>query len=87
MLRDDFIESDEWQAIMRRLLDWQTNAIVSMRNAGDFATSRYFAGQLDSIDYMLELPEKLLSNGEDAAPTNEGVRELPNHPRPTKTLF
>lgn len=86
MLRDDFIESDEWQRLVQELERWKAEMTFSLRNAGDFATSRYYAGILDSIDSFITLPERVF-DGEPKPEAPEGVRELPNHPRPTKTLF
>lgn len=88
LLRDDFIASDEWQKMLRILAEWKEHAMACMRSAGDFATSRYYAGHLDCIDAFVDLPEKALSDGEPKTKeAPEGVMELPNHPRPTKTLF
>jgi hypothetical protein len=87
MLRDDFIASDEWQSILRTLGEWKEHAVAAIRAAGDFATSRYYAGHLDAIDSFIDLPDKILSNGEPKEKAPEGVLDLPNHPRPSRNTY
>ncbi len=87
LLRDDFIASDEWRAFLRTLEEWKDNAIQAMRAAGDFATSKYYAGHLDAIDSFVDLPDKILSNGEPKDKAPEGVVDLPNHPRPSRNTY
>ena len=89
MFRDTFIDLPEWQKILAVVGEWREYATESMRNAGDFATTRYFAGQLDVFDAIESLPERLFKN-EDHKPEirqPEGTVDLPNHPRATRVLY
>lgn len=81
MLRSDFIELPEWQKIARHIESLREEAIAGIRAAGDFASSKYCVGVLDTLENVLALPELLLSNGEPKQAEVNGVSALPNHPR------
>lgn len=89
MLRSDFIESPEWQAILTRMRELSDDATLGLRNAGDFPTTRYCAGLLTAYEIVAELPEKLFSDGDPIKETKQpdGTLDLPNHPRPTKAFY
>lgn len=86
MLRQDFIDLPEWQTILRKMLEMSNEATLNLRNASDFASSKYCVGMLDAFDKVAKLPDLLFSDGDPKPETKqpEGTVDLPNHPRPSK---
>jgi len=87
MTKTEFLDSDCWRKLDVKIREVIRSVDQEYRTAGSMHEVRYSAGFADALEFVLALPEKLLSDGEPKKPAAvDGVLELNNHPRSGRNM-